>query len=121
MIGHSCWVWPSCFASRPPGAALGILILAPRRASNERWSLDFVADQFPDSRSLRRILSSWSTIAPDLGVRVARTLDRLLGERGKLKTVVSDNGTQLTSNAILRWADDQVSTLCISHSSKFGS
>ena len=31
----------------------------------------------------------------------------LLGERGKPKTIVSDNGTELTSNAILRWADDQ--------------
>jgi transposase InsO family protein len=27
-------------------------------------------------------------------------------ERGKPKTIVSDNGTELTSIAILRWADD---------------
>ena len=40
------------------------------------------------------------------GIRVARELDRLLAERGKPKTIVSDNGTELTSNAILRWADD---------------
>src|SRR2546425_10073085 len=40
------------------------------------------------------------------GIRVARELDRLLGERGKPKMIVSDNGTELTSNAILRWADD---------------
>jgi putative transposase len=40
------------------------------------------------------------------GMRVARELDRLLGERGKPTTIVSDNGTELTSNAILRWADD---------------
>jgi len=33
------------------------------------------------------------------GIRVARELDRLLDERGKLKTIVSDNGTELTSNA----------------------
>ena len=39
-------------------------------------------------------------------IRVAHELDRLLGERGKPKTIVSDNGTELTSNAILRWADD---------------
>jgi putative transposase len=38
--------------------------------------------------------------------RVARQFDRLPGERGKPKTVVSDNGTELTSNAILRCADD---------------
>lgn len=35
----------------------------------------------------------------------ARELDRLIIERGKPKMVVSDNGTELTSNAILTWAD----------------
>src|SRR5262249_18088296 len=40
------------------------------------------------------------------GIRVARELDRLIIDRGKPKTIVSDNGTELTSNAILRWADD---------------
>jgi putative transposase len=40
------------------------------------------------------------------GIRVARELDGLLGDRGKPKTIVSDNGTELTSNAVLRWADD---------------
>jgi putative transposase len=33
-------------------------------------------------------------------------LDLLLVERGKPRTIVSDNGTELTSNAILRWTDD---------------
>jgi putative transposase len=40
------------------------------------------------------------------GIRVARELDRLLVAYGKPKTIVSDNGTELTSNAILRWGDD---------------
>ena len=40
------------------------------------------------------------------GIRVARELDRLLAECDKLKTIVSDNGTELTSNAILQWAYD---------------
>ena len=39
------------------------------------------------------------------GLRVARELDLLLAVRGKPKTIVSDNGTELTSNAILCWAD----------------
>src|SRR5207237_2002195 len=39
------------------------------------------------------------------GDRVARELDRLMIERGKPKMVVSDNGSELTSNAILTWAD----------------
>src|SRR5690606_32065907 len=40
------------------------------------------------------------------GARVARELDRLILERGRPKTIVSDNGTELTSNAILTWADE---------------
>jgi putative transposase len=39
------------------------------------------------------------------GVRVARELDRLMVERGKPKMIVSDNGSELTSNAIPTWAD----------------
>jgi putative transposase len=39
------------------------------------------------------------------GQRVARELDLLIGSRGRPKTIVSDNGTELTSNAILSWAD----------------
>ena len=38
------------------------------------------------------------------GVRVARELDRLMIERGKPSMVVSDNGSEFTSNAILTWA-----------------
>ena len=33
-------------------------------------------------------------------MRVARELDRLLGERGKPTTIVSDNGSELSSKAI---------------------
>ena len=39
------------------------------------------------------------------GVRVARELDRLMIERGKPKMIVSGNGSELTSNGILTWAD----------------
>ena len=82
---------------------------------NDRWSLDFVADQFIDGRRLRILVvvddctrECLALIADTSisGVRVARELDRLRGERGKPKTIVSDNGTELTSNAILQGADD---------------
>ena len=43
------------------------------------------------------------------GKRVARELDLLLAVHGKPKAIGSDNGTELTSNAILTWtADSQV-------------
>ena len=37
---------------------------------------------------------------------MARELDRLMIERGKPKMIVSDNGSEFTSNAILGWADE---------------
>ena len=82
---------------------------------NDRWSLDFVADQFIDGRRMRILAvvddctRECLALVPDTsisGIRVARELDRLLIAYGKPKTIVSDNGTELTSNAILRWADD---------------
>ena len=39
------------------------------------------------------------------GTRLARELEWLVIERGKPKMVVSDNGSEFTSNAILTWAD----------------
>src|SRR5437899_1363132 len=35
----------------------------------------------------------------------ARTMRRIVAERGKPAMIVSDNGTELTSNAILKWAE----------------
>ncbi|MDE2243763.1 MAG: IS3 family transposase [Bradyrhizobium sp.] len=81
---------------------------------NDRWSLDFVSDQLTDGRRFRIL-----TVIDDCtreclalvadtslsGIRVARELDRLMIERGKPKMVVSDNGSELTSNAILTWAE----------------
>ena len=82
---------------------------------NNRWSLDFVADQFIDGRRLRILVvvddcaREYLALVPDTsisGTRVARELDRLTVAYGKPTTIVSDNGTELTSNAILRWTDD---------------
>lgn len=41
------------------------------------------------------------------GLRVARELDRLIVWRGAPQMIVSDNGTELTSHAILRWQQDR--------------
>jgi putative transposase len=83
-------------------------------APNDRWSLDFVSDQLTDCRRFRILTivddctrESLALVADTSlsGVRVARELDRLMIERGKPKMIVSDNGSELTSNAILTWAD----------------
>ena len=38
------------------------------------------------------------------GVRVVRELERLMTKRGGPSVIVSDNGCELTSVAVLRWA-----------------
>ena len=40
-------------------------------------------------------------------MRVVRELTRLIGVRGKPHTVVSDNGTELTSSTIMRWSQER--------------
>ena len=83
---------------------------------NQRWSLDFVADQLVDGRRFRVLVvvddftRECLALVVDSslsGIRVARELDTLIGARGKQLTIVSDNGTELTSRAILQWQQDQ--------------
>jgi len=82
---------------------------------NARWSLDFVHDQFAQGRRFR-ILNIVDDVTreclaaiPDIsisGKRVVRELTGLIDVRGKPGMIVSDNGTEFTSNAILGWAKD---------------
>ncbi len=83
-------------------------------APNDRWSLDFGSDQLTDGRRFRilTVVDDCTRRCPGLvadtslsGVRVAHELDRFMIERGKPKMVVSDNGSELTSNAIPAWAN----------------
>ena len=80
--------------------------------TNERWSLDFVSDAFTDGRRFRILAvvddhtrENLALIADTSlsGLRVTRELDRVISERGRPGTIVSDNGTEFTSMAILRW------------------
>jgi putative transposase len=79
---------------------------------NLRWSLDFVMDTLANGRRFRIL-----TLVDDFtreclalvvdtsltGPRVVRELDRIIEHRGSPCMIVSDNGTELTSNAILTW------------------
>jgi putative transposase len=40
------------------------------------------------------------------GYRVTRELDELIRQRGRPTTIVSDNGTEFTSMAILKWCQE---------------
>ena len=87
------------------------------QAINQRWSLDFVSDTLADGRRFRIlcIVDDFSreclatVVDTSLsGVRVVRELGRLSLERATPKVIVSDNGTELTSGAVLRWATRRV-------------
>lgn len=79
---------------------------------NERWSLDFLSDVFEPGRRFRILAviddctrESLALIADTSisGARVARELDALTRLYGKPRTIVSDNGSELTSRAMLEW------------------
>ena len=82
---------------------------------NQRWSLDFVSDAFTDGRRFRilTVVDDFTkenvALVPDTsisGLRVTRELDQAIAERGQPKTIVSDNGTEFNSMAILKWVQD---------------
>jgi len=82
---------------------------------NQRWSLDFVSDSLVCGRRFRILCvvddftRECLALVADTslsGARVARELTGLVGQRGKPLMVVSDNGTELTSSAILRWSQE---------------
>ena len=80
---------------------------------NQRWSLDFVSDTLIDSRRFRvlAVVDDFTreclALVADTsisGVRVGRELDAIIVKRAKPAMIVSDNGSELTSMAILRWS-----------------
>jgi putative transposase len=83
---------------------------------NQRWSLDFVHDQMTDWRRLRilAVVDDYTRECLALvvdtsipGIRVARELDKIVAVRGRPGGIVSDNGTEPTSTAVLAWSDRQ--------------
>ena len=96
--------------------AVGTRALIPIEAkANARWSLDFVHDQLASGRRFRVLnivddaTRECLAAIPDTSIsgrRVARELTVLIGRRGKPGMIVSDNGTEFTSNAMLSWAEE---------------
>jgi putative transposase len=81
---------------------------------NQRWSLDFVADALFWGRRFRvlAVVDDFTREALALtvdtsigGTRVVRELDALIARRGRPAMIVSDNGTELTSRAVLEWTN----------------
>jgi putative transposase len=96
--------------------AVGLRAPIPVEAKiNARWSLDFLHDQLAGGRRFR-ILNMVDDVTREClaaipetsisGRRVARELTVLVQRRGHPGTIVSDNGTEFTSTAILAWAEE---------------
>jgi putative transposase len=89
--------------------------MALPQGANQRWSLDFVADTLDSGRRFRVLVivddftRECLALVVDTslsGIRVARELDKLVARRRRPLMIVSDNGTELTSRAILQWQED---------------
>jgi putative transposase len=97
---------------RATGARAPLLLLA---LPNARWSIDFVHDQLACGRRFR-ILNVIDDVTKEClaavadtsisGKRVARELAALVARRGRPAMIVSDHGTEFTSNAMLGWTSE---------------
>ena len=90
--------------------------MAIPQGPNQRWSLDFVSDVLADGRRFRVLVvvddftRECLALVVDTslsGVRLARELDRIAELRSLPLMIVSDNGTELTSRAILAWQEER--------------
>ena len=86
---------------------------APALIPNQRWSLDFVHDRLRTNRRFRVLAVGDDCTRENLalegdfafsGERMTRVLDAIADLRGYPKTIVLDNGPEMCSLAMLRWA-----------------
>lgn len=97
--------------------ALGTRVVAMALTKkNQEWSLDFVHDVLTNGRRIRML-----TVVDDFtreslkiavetslnGQRVCEELEQVIEARGKPDRILSDNGTEFTSTAILKWCQEQ--------------
>jgi putative transposase len=89
--------------------------IALPQGPNQRWSLDFLSDALADGRRFRilAIVDDFTreclALVADTslpGLRVVRELNTLIAVRSRPAMCLSDNGTELTGTAILRWSQE---------------
>ena len=88
--------------------------LAVPDAPNETWSMDFMADQLADGRSIRtlNILDDFNReglgIEVDFSLpaeRVVRSLNHIIEWRGKPNCIRVDNGPEYVSGTLMAWPE----------------
>ena len=89
------------------------IVLPPPTLVNERWSMDFVTDNFINGRRFRTltVIDNLSRECPLLepgfsltGKKVADALENLARVRGYPSTITVDNGPEFISKALDLWA-----------------
>lgn len=89
--------------------------MAIPQAPNQRWSLDFLSDAFAEGRRFRilAVVDDFTreclALVADTslpGLRVVRELEVVIALRSRPAMCVSDNGTELTGMAVLRWSQE---------------
>ncbi|MEO9629023.1 MAG: IS3 family transposase [Sulfitobacter sp.] len=88
--------------------------LAVPERPNETWSMDFMADQLADGRSIRtlNVLDDFNreglAIEVDFSLpaeRVVRALNQIIEWRGKPQAIRVDNGPEYVSGKLMEWAE----------------
>jgi len=95
-------------------------VLSVPTAVNQVWSIDFMSDTLFDGRKLRtfNVLDDYNrealAIDVDLAMpsaRVIRSLNQIIEWRGKPAAIRCDNGPELMSGALIKWATDNRITM----------
>lgn len=90
--------------------------LAVPEQRNQTWSLDFMSDALSNGRTFRTLNviddfnreALWIEVDTSLPAeRVARVLEQLLSWRGKPTNIRMDNGPELISQRLERWAKEK--------------
>jgi len=90
--------------------------LAVPELPNETWSMDFMADRLSNGRKFRtfNVLDDFNReglgIEVDVALpalRVIRSLEHIIEERGKPKVIRCDNGPEYISGALAKWAQSR--------------
>jgi len=84
--------------------------------ANQCWSLDFVHDSLASGRKLRLLtvmdIYTRESLKIEVeyslnGQSVLRALEEIIQERGSPEQILSDNGTEFTSNKVIFWQKEQ--------------
>ena len=88
--------------------------LAVPERPNETWSMDFMADQLADGRSIRTLNVLDDFNREGLGIevdfslpaeRVVRSLNQIIEWRAQPQTIRVENGPEYVSSTLMAWAE----------------